>query len=621
MTEPHNTKWLSYQQASEWAQSQNIMTCDQWNERCAIGLPEGVPADPETVYGEDFVGWHKFLGVQLSRDGRKVFWGYERVRDWARSAGVRTGAQWKQMSKDGLLPVGVPAQPYKVYIGRFVDWGEFLGTGHVATKDKTFVAYEEAKNWARSLDVKNMIEWKERRKEFGSEGIPAHPHRVYKEFTNWGEFLGTGRIANRDREFLSYDEASTWAQEEGISSREEWYQRSKIGFPSNIPVSPEEVYKGCFEYWSKFLGTNRSPRKIYSSINGKIDEIWDYGQVSAWAKNEGILSSTQWAERCKLDLPDGIPRRPQAVYEEFKDWSDFLGIPQIQGTSKVERVIRFVLEDIFEDPYTKTCNPIAYDNNNKKHKVDVLLSKIGIILEYDGSYWHKDKEEYDKQKSLLLRDSQFKVIRIRVKPLNILDREWDLSIDGDEDYPNQIWHINNHLLNLNAEKKLNFSKKILENFKKWDFDKLLKTNFREILEKYDGYGSYQDASEYAQKMGILNKKQWHKNYMNCSMFNFPSSPDQVYKHEFKTWGEFLGTGIISSRSRKFASYKEASEWVRGEGVKNSTEWRERCKLGLPSNIPSNPRLAYGDEFKDNNGWFGFLGKEKQEVKSKRKRKI
>ena len=73
MTEPQNTKWLSYQQASEWAQSQNIMTCDQWNERCAVGLPEGVPADPQTVYGDEFVGWYEFLGVQLSRDGRKVF--------------------------------------------------------------------------------------------------------------------------------------------------------------------------------------------------------------------------------------------------------------------------------------------------------------------------------------------------------------------------------------------------------------------------------------------------------------------------------------------------------------------------------------------------------------------
>lgn len=619
MTEPHNTKWLSYQQASDWSQSQNIMTCDQWTERCATGLPEGVPEDPQIVYGDEFVEWHEFLGVQLSRDGRKVFWSYERARDWARGAGIKTGAQWKKMSKDGLLPVGVPAQPYKVYNDRFMNWGKFLGTGHVATKEKPFVSYEEAREWARNLNIQTMIEWKEKRKELCLEGIPAHPHRVYEEFVNWGDFLGTGRIANKDREFLSYEEASLWAQEEGISSREEWYQRSKQGFPLNVPASPEEVYKDRFEYWSKFLGTNIPPRRIYSSINGKVDNLWSYEQVSAWAKNEGILSSTHWAERCKLDLPDGVPRRPQAIYEEFKNWGDFLGIPQIHGTSKVERVLRFVLEDIFEDPYTKTSNPIAYDTNNKKHKVDVLLSKLKIVVEYDGSYWHKDKEEYDKEKSLLLRESQFNVIRVRVKPLNILDRDWDLSIDGDEDYSTQIWHINNHLLNLNTKHKLNFSGKILDNFRKWNFETLSKTNFREILEKYDGYGSYQEASEYAQKMGILNKKEWHKNYMNCLNLNFPSSPDQVYKHEFKSWGEFLGTGMISSRSREFVCYREASEWVRSEGVKNSTEWRERCKRGLPPHIPSNPRLAYGDEFKNNNGWFGFLGKDAP--KSVRKRKL
>lgn len=77
MTEPHNTKWLSYQQASEWPQSPNIMTCGQWNERYSAGLPEGVPVDPETVYGNEFVGWHGFLRAQLSRDGRKVFWKFQ----------------------------------------------------------------------------------------------------------------------------------------------------------------------------------------------------------------------------------------------------------------------------------------------------------------------------------------------------------------------------------------------------------------------------------------------------------------------------------------------------------------------------------------------------------------
>lgn len=620
MTEPHNTKWLSYQQASEWAQSQNIMTCDQWAERYSAGLPEGVPEDPQTVYGNEFVGWHEFLGVQLSRDGRKVFWSYERARDWARSAGIKSGAQWEQKSKDKVLPIGVPAQPYKVYKGKFKNWGDFLGTGHVATKDKHFITYEEAKHWARRLNIKNMVEWKEKRKTLGSEGIPANPDRVYKEFVNWGDFLGTGRVANKDREFLSYEEVSAWAQEEGIKTQPQWVERAKKGLPSNIPAYPNEVYEGLFKHWSEFLGTGKSLRQVYSSSNRKISDLWEYDKVLQWARDEGITTSNEWVERCKMDIPDGVPRRPHVVYKEFINWNDFLGTPQIFGTSKIERILRYILEDIFDDHYTHKKTPVAFDLNGKKHKIDVLLEKNGIIVEYDGAHWHKDKSEYDAAKSNLLRETKdkFKVVRVRVKPLELLDKDWDVSIDGSLTYAQQISRILCHLLKLNHIGKFSFSDDVMVGFSKWNLKNLETTNFREILEKYDGYGSYSDASEFAKKLNIRTRSEWEQKHSEGLIQGFPFCPQNVYQPEFKSWGDFLGTGKLYSKNREFLCYPEASAWVISEGIKTSVEWWERCKKGLPENIPTNPCMVYGQIFKENAGWYGFLGKTKPLPTSKKK---
>lgn len=55
---------------------------------------------------------------------------------------------------------------------------------------------------------------------------------------------------------------------------------------------------------------------------------------------------------------------------------------------------------------------------NKKHfDVDIILEKK-IIIEYDGSYWHKNKEDKDIKKNELLNALGYRVIRIRQYPLN-----------------------------------------------------------------------------------------------------------------------------------------------------------------------------------------------------------
>lgn len=50
--------------------------------------------------------------------------------------------------------------------------------------------------------------------------------------------------------------------------------------------------------------------------------------------------------------------------------------------------------------------------------VDILIEDIKTIIEFDGSYWHRNKVEKDIQKTLLMEKDGWRVIRVRELPLD-----------------------------------------------------------------------------------------------------------------------------------------------------------------------------------------------------------
>ncbi|GAA1651065.1 DUF559 domain-containing protein [Catellatospora bangladeshensis] len=70
-----------------------------------------------------------------------------------------------------------------------------------------------------------------------------------------------------------------------------------------------------------------------------------------------------------------------------------------------------------------------------RYRADMLFPlsrRAGLVLEYDGAYWHSGEEERDERKAALLEDYGFFVVRIRESPLGRL-REWDLTVPARAD--------------------------------------------------------------------------------------------------------------------------------------------------------------------------------------------
>ena len=374
-----------------------------------------------------------------------------------------------------------------------------------------------------------------------------------------------------------------------------------------MPSQPTYVYAEEFKRnngWYGFLG-NMLPQNRFLS----------YEKASLWAQKEGIVTSTQWRERNKKGFPYKIPADPSRIYkQQFKEnngWHGFLNSKKVYGISKIEMILRHVLEDIFEERYTG-LRPNITDVNGKNHKVDVLLASKRLIIEYDGSKWHENKNQKDQNKSVSLQNSGWTVIRVRSQPLAILCPLWNISVDGKQDHSLQVFQVLKHFLFLHQNKHLLLEKTILNRLKKWTFQRLENTNFRKILKKYDEFFTYEQASIWAQNEKIKSQSEWIKRCRQGSIPpGIPLSPNHIYSREFKSkdgWYGFLN----KPSPNKHLKYEEASRWAQEQKIVSVKQWRKYIKQGLlPIDIPSAPDQVY-EEFKSNNGWYGFLGKKSPE---------
>ena len=93
--------------------------------------------------------------------------------------------------------------------------------------------------------------------------IPTKPNQTYKNkgWIGWGDWLGTGTVATKLREYRPFEEARIFAHSLGIRSQKDWFSYCKGGFPEketlpkDIPTYPNQTYVGDgWKSWGDWLG-------------------------------------------------------------------------------------------------------------------------------------------------------------------------------------------------------------------------------------------------------------------------------------------------------------------------------------------------------------------------------
>ena len=213
--------------------------------------PEGV-----YKVSNEWNGWGDWLGTTNIANQNRNYRGFADAKDFVRKLHLETGKEWISYCKSGKKPLDIPNAPWHVYKHQWKDLGDWLGTGHKAPKNRIFRPFRQAREYVRNLKLKSGQEWKLYCKSGKKPyDIPSNPDKTYSEWNGIGDWLGTDSIATFNKKFRPFKEARRFVQSLALRNYDGWkhYRNSKEK-PYDIPSNPRDTYGRQFKGYGDWLG-------------------------------------------------------------------------------------------------------------------------------------------------------------------------------------------------------------------------------------------------------------------------------------------------------------------------------------------------------------------------------
>jgi len=188
--------YKQFAEAREFVQKLNLKGQKEWLEYCKSGnKPANIPTKPERVY---FInGWKgigDWLGTASIAYRDRKYRPFKEAREFVRSLNLKSRKDWGWYCDSGNRPDDIPAAPEYTYSNKgWAGVGDWLGTGAIAPRDKVYRPFAMAREFARSLNLKNRKEWQEYcASEYKPDDIPTAPWGTYsnKGWKGMKDWLG-----------------------------------------------------------------------------------------------------------------------------------------------------------------------------------------------------------------------------------------------------------------------------------------------------------------------------------------------------------------------------------------------------------------------------------------------
>ena len=186
-----NRKYLEFEKAREYLKKLKLKDIHGWEKFKKI-KPDFIPSHPNRLYKNK--GW-KNLRHFLSNEKLS----YEEAIKKVRSFNLKSSSEYKiylykHKNLLDILPLN-PMHYYKKNKGEWISWSEFLGSNNISPSKRIFLNYEQAKNFLKKFNLKNINEFNHlmERKGHIYNNIPKAPSDRYsktKEWVSWPDFLG-----------------------------------------------------------------------------------------------------------------------------------------------------------------------------------------------------------------------------------------------------------------------------------------------------------------------------------------------------------------------------------------------------------------------------------------------
>jgi superfamily II DNA or RNA helicase len=313
--------WRKFEDARAFVRKLGLKNGDEWREyRSSDRKPADIPAAPDAVYAEaGWAGYGDWLGTGNVAFALRQYQPFNRARAFARGLGLKSFIEWRDYCKSGKKPIDIPSKPERY--DNWAGYDDWLGT------EFQFQPFKKTRAHVRRLGLKSHADWI----KYCASGkkprdIPAGPQFIYADagWAGMGDWLGTGTIATRLRQYRSFKEARAFARSLGLKSSTAWFDYCRSGAKAtDIPYSPRLTYaKAGWAGYGDWLGTGRAAPGTFRSFKLARDYV----------HRLGLKSRPQWEEYCASGKkPADIPAAPDAVYAEagWAGYGDWLGTGRV----------------------------------------------------------------------------------------------------------------------------------------------------------------------------------------------------------------------------------------------------------------------------------------------------
>ena len=325
--------WRRFEDARAFVRALGLKSRTDWRNYYKSGeKPDDIPAAPDTIYANaGWAGMGDWLGTGRIADRLHEYQPFRKARIFVRGLGLKSEDEWRAYCKSAKKPGDIPAAPGQTYAeAGWAGMGDWLGTGR--RRGRGWRPFRSARAFLRGLKLKSHTEWRDYcRSGKKPADIPAHPNQAYAEagWAGYGDWLGTGTVAPRLRQYLSFKKARAFVRRLKLKSYAEW--RNYCGSskkPDNIPNAPDQKYaKAGWAGISDWLGTDRvAPGQHRSFKKARI-----------FVRGLGLKSEDEWRAYCKsAKKPGDIPAAPGQTYAE----AGWAGMGDWLGTGMVATYLR-----------------------------------------------------------------------------------------------------------------------------------------------------------------------------------------------------------------------------------------------------------------------------------------
>jgi len=453
---------------------------------------------------------------------------------------------------------------------------------------------------------RDISEGKPRRNKWQFEGVLTEKLAKkinLKEFVNSIQLRCWNRLANLS--WRQFKKARAYIHTQNIKSVSD-YQSRLHQLPKDIPKYPQKVYLNSgWVSWGDWLNTG------FVAVFNR--QFWPFKKARAYARSLGLKNVAQWFRFTKKSiknrrvLPQEVPTNPSQKYRHlgWKSWGDWLGSENISHSkykwrefSKARKYVHSLRlksegEYIkFARGFLKVKKPsdipvtprVAY---NKKGWVG-MADWLGLVKSRRGE-WRKFIKARQWVRKLHLKNQKEWVMYTKNMLSHLPKRPLDIPTVPERVYRSSGWKGLGDWLGTGA-----------------------------VATRETKYKTFYEARKYVRRLKLKTLKEWRL-YAKGALPRYckrptwiPSSPLHVYKH--KGWismGDWLGTGYVHTRERKYLAFKKAKKEVRDKNITNTSEYRllviskTKGKHSKQANMPLAPSEVYKD--KGWRGWADFLG--------------